>query len=184
MRQSSLREVGLNCTRTELVLLGAMALLSTGQPVLESQSAPKTLSAASAPVIRTMRAQLFLNKKGAWSNDVLAAGAADLRNSGAGPDASNTTLVVVEVGGQAGANYTGSLGTGTKYSVRLVAREGRDKTLLDQTQRIPVLDARGTVHLPFLLRQGGCSAVVLRASIVGAVASKPVERTLTFTCGE
>jgi hypothetical protein len=183
MRQSRLREVGLKCTRSELVLLGALTLLSTGQPVLESQAAPKTAS-ANAPVIRTMRAQLFLNKKGAWSGDVLAAGAPDLRNSGAGPDASNATLVIVEVAGEAGANYTGSLGTGTKYSVRLVAREGRDKTILDQTQRIPVPDARGTVHLPFLLRQGGCSAIVLRASIVGAVAGKPVERTLAFTCGE
>ena len=136
------------------------------------------------PRVAAIRARLFLNKSSGWSDDMLASGAADLRNSNAGPDASNATLVIVEVSGEPGGNYTGYFGAATKYAVRLVAREGGAKSLLDESQLLPVLNAQGSIHLAFLLHQGGCEPVTLRVSVVGAVTGPPIERTLAFTCGE
>jgi hypothetical protein len=160
------------------------ALLTVGLCAIEAQTPAKTSPRPDVPTILAMRARLYQNKRSEWSADLLASEHPDLRNSGAGPDASNATLVIVEIRGRPGGTYTGYFGASTRYSVRVMAREGRRKILLDETQLVPVLNAQGTAHLAFLLHQGGCSAVQLRASIVGKDAGTPVERTLNFTCGE
>ena len=78
-------------------------------PVGLSAIAPSTLStqtaaenpASTTPAISGMRAHLFQNKKGEWSEDILAPQCGGLWNSIAGPNAANATLVIVEVSGAA-----------------------------------------------------------------------------------
>jgi hypothetical protein len=138
-----------------------------------------------APTISAVRAHLFRAKTADWSEDVLARGF-DGWNTIAGPDAANATLIVLEISGSPGGTYTGFFGPATKYTVRLVAREAKQKPppLLDRTQPIPVLGDQGKAYVPFLLYQRGCSPIRLTATIVGAKPPGPIERTLAFACGE
>jgi hypothetical protein len=142
---------------------------------------------AVAPTISDVRAQLFQNKTATWSEDVLDPKYGGLWNTIAGPGSSNAALVVVEVSGAAGGTYTGFFGPGTKYAVRLVAREvGRNAKVLDQSQTIPVLNDQGKAYLAFMVHQDGCKPVNLKVTVVGVGlrAGKPVERSLNFACGE
>jgi len=145
---------------------------------------PATSRPGDTPAISGVCAHLFQNKKGGWSEDVLAPQYGGSWNSIAGASAANATLVVVELSGAPGQAYANFASSGSKYAVRLVAREGRRKLLLDQTQTMPVLNDDGRVSLAFLLHQGGCVPVELTASIVGPRAPPPVQRSLNFACGE
>jgi hypothetical protein len=160
----------------------ALAALAPSAVIAQSSSASR---ATDGPTISAIRAHLFHNKSGKLSDvDVLGPTEPALWNTIAGADAAKSTLVVVEVSGPPSGTFTGYFGPETKYFVRLVAREGREKLLLDQRQVIPVLSERGKVTLAFLLHQGGCQPVRLTASLVGARPGKPVQRSLNFACGE
>jgi hypothetical protein len=173
-------------TRGAARLIAAVALAATSAcaPATVAGQAPSASRSADVPAIGGMRAHLFQNKKGEWSEDILAPQYGGSWNSIAGPNAANATLVVVEVSGPPGGTFTGFFGPETKYRVRLVAREGSRRVLLDQTQTIPVLNDQGKASLAFLLHQSGCTPVRLTASVVGARASKPLQRSLNFACGE
>jgi hypothetical protein len=173
-------------SRALLLLLGTVAVAAASAcspPALAGQAAASSRD-GSVPTIAGVRAFLYRNKTGEWSEDVLAPGYGGSWNTIAGPNAANATLVVVEVSGPPGGTYTGYFGPATKYAVRLVAREGRQKVLLNQSQVIPVLNDQGKVSLPFLLHQGGCAPVRLTLSVVGVHAPPPVYRSLSFACGE
>ena len=160
----------------------ALALLA---PAALGAQAPAASRAGRAPTISAVRAHLFHNKSGKLSDvDLLGPTEPALWNTIAGPDAAKSTLVVIEVSGPPSGTFTGYFGPDTKYMVRLVAREGGAKVLLDQRQVIPVLSADGKVSLAFLLHQSGCRPVRLTASLVGLRPGKPVERSLDFACGE
>ncbi len=167
-------------------LIASLALAATSAcaPSVVAGQAPGASTDGNVPAISGMRAHLFRNKTGEWSDDIFSPKHGGLWNSIAGPNSANATLVVVEVAGPPGGTYTGYFGPETKYGVRLVAREGLRKLLLDRTQTIPVLNDQGKVRLAFLLHQSGCAPVRLTASVVGARPSKPVERSLNFACGE
>jgi hypothetical protein len=161
-----------------------LTLTVLAPPVIAAQT-PDTSRAGGGPTISGIRAHLFHNKSGKLSDvDLLGPTEPALWNTIAGPEAAKSTLVVVEVSGPPSGTFTGYFGPETKYMVRLVAREGRAKLLLDQRQVIPVLSDRGKVSLAFLLHQSGCVPVRLTASLVGARPAKPVERSLDFACGE
>ena len=141
--------------------------------------------AVGVPAIGNVEARLFLSKSATWSGNVLGANAGELRNTIAGPAASNAVLVVVEVAGAPGGTYNGFFGPKSKYAVHLVAREtGGNARLFDQSQVIPVLDDQGKAYVAFLLHPQGCKPVRLVASITGQGAGKPVEKSLDFSCGE
>lgn len=163
-----------------LVLTATVACLSSAQGEQTSRSP----EAAEVPAIGAVHAHLFQNKTAAWSADVLAPGYAGSWNSIAGPTSANATLVVVEVTGPPGGTFTGHFGPDTRYGVRVVAREGTKKTVLDRTQTVPILNERGKVSVAFLFYQSGCTPVRLTVSIVGAHAPKPVQKSLSFACGE
>jgi hypothetical protein len=167
-----------------LIAALVLAATSAGAPSTVAGQAPGASGDGNAPTISGIRAHLFRNKTGQWSDDILGPQQGGLWNTIAGPNAANATLVVVEVSGQPGGTYTGYFGPETKYRVRLVAREGARRLLLDKAQTIPVLNDQGKVTLAFLLHQSGCRPVRVTASIVGARPSKPVERSLNFACGE
>lgn len=143
-------------------------------------------SRPASPTVASMRAHLFQNSRGELSEDILDPKYGGSWNSIAGPNAADSILVAVEVAGDPDAAYTGFFGPRTKYSVRLIAHEEgrRPRLLLDVTSAIPVLNERGRVWVPFLVKHGGCAPVRLTASIVGLGAGKALERTLRFACGE
>jgi hypothetical protein len=153
-------------------------------PAIGAQT-PAPSRAGSGPTISGVHAYLFHNKSGKVSDvDILGPTEPALWNTVAGADAAKSTLIVVEVSGPPSGTFTGYFGPETKYMVRLVAREGRTKLLLDQRQVIPVLSEQGKVSLAFLVHQSGCVPVRLTASLVGLRPGKPVERSLDFACGE
>jgi hypothetical protein len=168
---------------TAFILVFVLGVLAPSLAVAQTRGASPP---GAAPVISGMRAHLFQNKTGQLSDDILDATRGGSWNSIAGPNASNATLVVIEVSGPPGGTFTGHFGPQTKSSVRLVARETRrtPRLLLDKTQVVPVLTDQGKGYLAFLVYQSGCAAVRLTATIVGFGAAKPVERSLNFACGE
>ncbi len=172
--------------RTDISLVAALALATmtacSPAPVAGQTASPSR--GGDVPSITGMRAHLYQNKKGDWSEDILAPSYGGSWNSVAGPNAANATLVVVELSGPPGGTFTGFFGPETRYRVRLVAREGSKKVLLDQTQTIPVLNDQGKVSLAFLVHQTGCAPVRLTASVLGARPSKSFQRSLSFACGE
>jgi len=151
-----------------LFALGAAAGADAGQP-------------PPGPVVSAIRAQLFQNKSGQLSENVLDPKYRGGWNTIAGPNATNATLIVVVVSGVR-ADYD----SGQKYSVKLVAREtGRSpKVLLSSTQSVPASDDRGMIYLPFLIYQTGCSPVHVSVVLIGPQRGKPLERTMAFACGE
>ena len=163
-----------------------MLLLVLSLCLAAQAASGSTGDGAAAPAVGSMQAHLVQYKTGQLSDDALDPKNAGQWNSIAGPNASNATLVFVEVTGAPGGTYTGFFGPKTKYMVRLVAREtGKSpKVLLDVTRPIPVLDDRGRTLVPFLVYQGGCAPVRLTATIVGATSGKPLDRSLAFACGE
>ena len=171
----------INATNDESRFVFALGLAAQ-TPSGPARDAP----ASGAPNVSSMRAHLFQNKSGQLSQDILDPKYGGSWNAIAGPNASDATLVVVEVSGSPGGTYTGFFGPKTKYAVRLVAREGgrRPKLLLDATRAIPVLNDDGKVYVAFFLNQGGCAPVRLTATTVGVGAGKPLERSLNFACGE
>jgi hypothetical protein len=175
---------GRTSTTRRLIAVVTLAMASACAPSPVAGQASGAVAPSDGPTISGMRARLFRNKTGEWSEDILAPGYSGSWNSIAGPNAANATLVVVEVSGPPGGTFTGYFGPQTKYRVRLVAREGARKVLLDQAQTIPILNDQGRVSLAFLVHQAGCTPVRLTASIVGARPSKPLQRSLNFACGE
>jgi hypothetical protein len=166
--------------KTLLLLAVLTALAPTTACTQASRTATRTV-----PKVLRVRAYLFENKTAKWSDDVLDPMYAGLINTVAGSDASNATLVVVQLSGEPGGTYTGHFGPDTKYVVRLVAREAeRSAPLIDQSQVIPVLNAEGQVTVAFLLHQDGCKSIRLSATVVGIETSKPVEQSLNFICRE
>jgi hypothetical protein len=164
--------------------LATVGLMASGHAAPAQQTARGKTAVVDPPTVIGMRAHLFQNKRGVISEDVLAK-PGGLANTIAGPDSANATLIVVEVSGAPGGTYTGYFGPSTDYRARLVAQEeGRKpRLLLNQTQRIPVLSDKGRVYLSYLVHQSGCAPVRLTATIVGARAGKPFERTLDLACG-
>ena len=165
------------------LILATVGLMTSGDAA-SAQQTGRGKTAVDPPTVIGMRAHLFQNKRGEISEDVLAK-PGGLANTIAGPDSANAALIVVEVSGAPGGTYTGYFGPSTDYRVKLVAQEeGRKpRLLLNQTQRIPVLNDKGRVYLSYLVNQSGCAPVRLTATIVGARAGKPFERTLDLACG-
>src|SRR5271168_4668257 len=119
------------------------------------------------PVISAIRVHLFYNKSAAWSGDLFESKRGSLANSMSGAQASNASLVVIEVSGSPGAAYSGTGDPRSKRSVRLVARAA-GKAVIDRSQPIPVLSDTGKAYLAFMIYPSGCDSIQLIATLVGA----------------
>ena len=155
-----------------------LATSSTGLSIHAATAGPLAV-----PTISGVEAHLFENKTAAWSGNLFDPKAGELWNTVAGPKASNAVLIVVQVTGAPDGAYTGVLGAGTKYAVRLSAREA-GRHAFDQSQTIPVLDDKGKAYLVFLIYQNGCQPLQLTTKVVGRGAGKPLKKSLDFACGE
>lgn len=137
------------------------------------------------PHIEAIRLQLFENKTGRFGDPLPLEPRRGLANIGAGRQASNAVLLVVEVRGQADTRYSGQHDAAPRYLLRLVAHErGRSKPLLEQTQVLPAMNGEGQAFLAFLLHPGGCAPLRMNVSLVGPRAAKPTELHLPLACGE
>ena len=156
-----------------IVSLGAAAVagLLLASPVF---------SAAPPFKITGIQAKLFYETLGRFSEDVLANPKFTLFNvmigEGGLPGPSNSTLVLVQVSGKAGA-YEAS------RKVRLVATAGR-KVMLDRSREVGILPATGKTLTAFWLYDTGGSPVKLSARLTGQARQTAVVRTIKFTSGE
>jgi hypothetical protein len=135
------------------------------------------------PVISAIRVHLFFNKSATWSGDLFEAKPSSLANSMSGPEASNASLVVIEVSGPPGAAYSGTGDPLSKRAVHLVARAA-GKSVIDRSQPIPVLSDAGKAYLAFMIYPSGCNSIQLIATLVGAGRTESKEKSLDFACGE
>jgi hypothetical protein len=165
------------------ILLAVLGMLAMAPPCIAAESvAPAT---ATSPTISGMRVHLFRDKTATLSDDVLEPKHRGLWNGNIGADASHAALVVVEISGPPGGTYTGYFGPRSKAAVRVIARStGRTAPWLDQSRTLPILNEQGKVYVPFMLYHDGCTPVRLTATITGAIAARPLEKSIDFACGE
>jgi hypothetical protein len=148
---------------------------------------PPAVSAQSTepkPSLASIQVRLFQNKTGTLSENILGETAKDLRNSISGPESTNAALVVVEVTGPPRAVFNGSFGKKSLFHVRVVAKEKKANSLLNQSQTIPALGENGKVYLSFWMMPNGCKPVHLVASIPEVSPASTLSAELNFSCGE
>jgi hypothetical protein len=144
-------------------------------------AAASTAFAAEAPKIAAIRAQLYFERTGTFSDDVLASGERTLFNTiigegGAGAP-SNFTLVTVEVAGK-------DLPIDT-VKVQITARGYKRKIVGQRTVRVAIYDEATKFHAPLFLHDTGCDEIEITARLIvkGAV-KETKKKVIPFLCGE
>lgn len=134
-----------------------------------------------APKIVAIRAQLFHDATGTFSQDILSQKDLALWNTiigeGSAGAASTSTFVTVEISGRnlaVGATKVEITATGNK--IRLI-----QKRLI----AVDIYDERTKFVAPFWLYDTGCEPIKITARLIGAGAPRTaVTKTIPFACGE
>jgi hypothetical protein len=140
-----------------------------------------TALAAEAPKIAAIRAQLYFERTGTFSNDVLASGENTLWNTiigegGAGAP-SNFTLVTVEVQGKDVPMDA--------VKVQITARGFKRRIVGQRTIRVSIYDDATKFIAPLFLHDTGCDEIEVSARLVGKGVDKTtVKKVIPFKCGE
>jgi len=134
-----------------------------------------------SPVISAIRAQLYYDETGAFSDDVLARGDLALWNTvigeGDARHASNSTLVTVEVSGK-------NVAVGA-VDVEVKALDAKGRVLAKSSSSVALYDDRTKFYAPLFLQDTGCAAITISARLKGkGIKAKSVTRTIPFACGE
>jgi hypothetical protein len=157
-----------------LALCAALMLAVAGRGVAQSGNA-----AAPPPYRVSLRAMLFYNDRGTFSPDIIAH-PVDLWNTPAGEGraggASNATLVVAVVRGEAGSYVP------TRRVELTVTAGGRE--IFKRAEETSILNTDGRTYVAFWLYGTGCRRLRLSARILGQAASTPATATIPFACGE
>ena len=131
--------------------------------------------------VASIRAHLFYNGSATFSENIIDNQDPGfvlwntIIGEGWAEQASNSTLVVVEVAGLAGSS-------GPDREVKVTVKEGgSDK--LSKTTRLGVLDQDGKYHVPFWLYDTGCGQIRIRAELLGQTRDV-MEKRIPFRCGE
>lgn len=170
-----------------LTVMGPVRMrLLAAATVLASLGAFGALRANTAPAtppyrVAGIRAMLFYSGTGTFSPNLIGGKMAqNLWNTpigeGSSGGASDETLVVVEVRGEAGSYEP-------DRRVELTATAERD-TLVHRAQGVAILNRGGRSYVAFWLYGTGCRRVRLSARIVGQPAAPPVAAAIPFACGE
>ncbi|HEX8692911.1 MAG TPA: hypothetical protein VF746_10855 [Longimicrobium sp.] len=136
----------------------------------------------SAPPYRisALRAQLFYSDRGTFSRNIIGDSTIALWNTvigeGTAGGPSNSTLVVVEVAGEAGSYEPGR-------RVELTATAGT-KTPLRRVQELGVMSVRGRAYVGYWLYGTGCEEIRLSARLLGQPQASTRRATIPFECGE
>jgi hypothetical protein len=134
-----------------------------------------------APKIVAIRAQLFYDATGTFSQDILSQKDLALWNTiigeGSAGAASTSTFITVEVSG-------GNMAVGaTKVEITATGNKSRliQKRLID----VDIYDERTKFVAPFWLYDTGCEPIRITARLIGAGAPRTaVTKTIPFACGE
>jgi len=127
----------------------------------------------------SLRAMLFYNDRATFSPDLIAH-PVELWNTpigeGRSGGASNATLVVAVVRGEAGSYVP-------TRKVELTVTSGGHE-LFKRAEETSVLNRDGRTYVAFWLYGTGCRRLRLSARILGQTPSTPVTATIPFACGE
>jgi hypothetical protein len=153
-----------------LVLVG---WCGTAAPALAQQSV--------SPAITGIRAQLYFEETGAFSDDILARHELSLWNTvigeGSARHASNSTLVTVEISGK-------NVDVGAvKVEIKALDPEGR--VLGQARESVALYDDRTKFYAPLFLQKTGCAKITISARLTGkGIKAKSVTKVIPFECGE
>ena len=133
------------------------------------------------PAISAIRAQLYYEETGAFSDDILERGELALWNTvigeGDARHASNSTLVTVEVSGK-------NVAVGA-VDVEIRALDAKGRVLAKSSSSVALYDDRTKLYAPLFLQDTGCAAITISARLKGkGIKTKSVTRTIPFACGE
>ena len=153
-------------------LLAALALAGPDADARPAQDPP--------PYRLSLRAMLFYNDRGTFGPDLIAHPVAlwnTIIGEGQSGGASNATLVVAVVSGEAGSYVP-------ERKVALTVTGG-GRTLVQRTVETSVLNRQGRSYVGFWVYDTGCGRLRLSARIVGQTPARaPVTATIPFECGE
>ncbi|MES1197593.1 MAG: hypothetical protein ABUL55_03100 [Pseudomonadota bacterium] len=150
--------------------LAALAVLALCAPASAQQAEHLRIAA--------IHAQLYHERTATFSADILAPGSnVALWNTIIGEDASNFTLVTVEVRGH-------DLPVGA-ISLDVSATDGRGRTLAHRRIPVSIYDENRSFFAPLFLYGTGCDPVTISARLSGPGAPRnAVTRAIPFRCGE
>ena len=136
-------------------------------------------AAAPPPYRLSLRAMLFFSDRGTFSPDILAHPVTlwnTIIGEGGAGGASNATLVVAVVRGEAGTYVP------TRRVELTVTAGGRE--IFKRAEETSVLNTEGRTYVAFWLYGTGCRRLRLSARILGQTPSTPVTAIIPFDCGE
>ncbi len=164
-------------TRTRTAALNLVILLT-----LASNLEAVGKSAVPPPFkITAIKAMLFFDEKGTFSDDLLTKADLALWNTiigeGSAGSPSTSTLVLVEVSGK----YDPNASTPNRKVEFTATNSG--KVILRRTTEIRI-GKDGKFYAPFWLYDTGCGHVKLSARIIGQAQASSMTKTIPFECGE
>lgn len=155
-----------------LRIAAAATLLALATPVL-----------AAGPVaeITGIRAQLYYENKGTFSDDILTQKDFTLWNTiigeGSAAGSSTATFVSVEVKGK-------DVPMG-QVKIEVVATGDKGKVLAKSVTDVMIYDARTAFYAPLWLSNTGCEEIKVSAKLTGKdIKGTPFTKTIPFKCGE
>lgn len=134
---------------------------------------------APPPYRISLRAMLFYSDRGTFSPDLIAHPVSlfnTVIGEGSAGGASNATLVVAVVSGEAGSYDP------TRRVELTVTSGGRE--VFKRAEDTSVMSRDGRTYVGFWLYGTGCRRLQLSARILGQTPSTPVTATIPFRCGE
>ncbi|HEV8139915.1 MAG TPA: hypothetical protein VGP81_09090 [Pyrinomonadaceae bacterium] len=134
-----------------------------------------------APKIVAIRAQLFYDATGTFSQDILSQKDLALWNTiigeGSAGAASTSTFVTIEITG-----WNMAVGA-TK--VEITATGNKSRLIQKRLIGVDIYDERTKFVAPFWLYDTGCEPIKIAARLIGAGAPRSVvTKTIPFACGE
>jgi len=134
-----------------------------------------------APKIAGIRAQLYYDAKGTFSDDLLTQKDLSLWNTiigeGSAGAASTSTFVTVEISGR-------NLPVGST-KVQITATGNKARVIQRRVMAVDIYDERTKFFAPFWLYDTGCEAITISARLIGIGApATVVTKKIPFACGE
>lgn len=134
-----------------------------------------------APKITAVRAQLYYEEQGKFSDDLLTQKDLALWNTiigeGSSGGASSSTFVSVEVSGR-------GVPVGA-VKVQITATDSKKKILQSKSFDLALYDEKTKFYAPLWLYDTGCEPITITAKLIGKGASPaPIVKKIPFACGE
>lgn len=133
------------------------------------------------PKISAIRAQLFYEASGTFSDDLFSQKDLSLWNTiigeGSSGGASSSTLVTVAVSGE-------NVPVGST-KVEITATNSKNKLIVKKLVHVALYDEKTTFYAPIWLYDTGCEPIKISARLIGKGANATVvKKTIPFACGE